>query len=406
MAAGGFKFGQDSVLYDSSTYSTKRDWALAVHKARCNAFFIAQKRAGDDWSTTGSSSDIIETITTSEGSYTLYIKDLHPTSSDTTGSYPAFVSIWENVDTNYAIITSNGMTRNPSHSSDITKGMYIHEAHLPVSVTSRYSFKSLAHSYASFGFDSSDFTNSNVEDGELPVFPIYGFDGSTINTTANTVNNAGSMIYAPTQGVTYSFGYAIRDTVIECFYRTSNFDSNTGWLWSIIGPILSDSTISYFSPIGGSNCTENTVINSSYYARYSSNSIPWACIGFDNKFFPSSSSNLVSTRSVRLTPSFMPNRCNTTSPSELLFSAGCLSLCQSSGSIVTESSLGIDGNGNCVAGLINTDILRIVSAQSCSVGGSTYQSGKFVVPQIQANIANSDDFGILLGWDSSNESIV
>lgn len=406
MAAGGFKFGQASATYDSSAYTTKRDWALAVHKARCSAFFIAQKRAGDDWYSAGSVSDIIETITTSEGNYTLYIKDLHPTSSDTTGSYPAFISIWENVDTNYAIITSNGMTRNPSHSSDITKGMYVHEAHLPISGSSRFGFRSLAHSYATFGFDSSNFTTSNVEDGELPVFPIYGFDGNTINTTSNTVNNSGSMIYAPEQGVVYSFGYAIRGTVIECFYRTSNFDANTGWLWSIIGPILSDSKISYFSPVGGSTCTENTVINNSYYARYSYTSIPWACIGFDNKFFPSSSSSLVSTRYVKLSPSFMPNRCNTTSPSELLFSAGCLSLCQLSGSLSTESSLGIDGNGNCVAGLINTDILRIVSAQSCSVGGSTYQSGNFVVPQIQSNIANSDDFGILLGWDPSNESIV
>ena len=51
MAAGGFKFGQASATYDSSTYTTKRAWALAVHRARCDAFFLAQYREGGNWET-------------------------------------------------------------------------------------------------------------------------------------------------------------------------------------------------------------------------------------------------------------------------------------------------------------------------------------------------------------------
>lgn len=412
MAAGGFKFGQASATYDSATYTTKRDWALAVHKARCDAFFKAQLNDGGDWdcATVGSITETREPITGE--TYTLYIDDLHPTSSDTTGQYPAFVTYFQYSgvpSAEYAIITSNGMHRYSSYESNITYGMYIHSSRLPYQSSSyMYSFLSLAHSYADNGFSGHSFSTSLANLYELPVLPICGFYGDTIGSSNTTANDNKSVIYNPTQGVTYSFGYAVRGLAIECFYKTSQYTANSGWNWSIIGRILTNginSGIAYYSYY--TSGYEKSIIDGSYYPRYSNSQCPFACIDSNGGIFPSSSSGISNTtRYSKLSPSYMPNRCNTSTPSDLLYSAGCLSLCQSSGSLNTETGSGIDGNGNCVAGLIDTDILRIVARQACTVGGATYQGGNFVCPLNQIGVYNCDDFGVLLGWDSSNESIV
>ena len=413
MAAGGFKFGQSSATYDSSTYTTKRDWALAVHKARCDAFFLAQLNAGGDWvcANVGSITETREPIIGE--TYTLYIDDLHPTSSDTTGQYPAFVTFFKYNDipaAEYAIITSNGMHWYSSYESNITYGMYIHGSRLPYqSSYYMYSFLSLAHSYADNGFTGHSFSTSLSDPYVLPVLPICGFYGDTLGSSNTTANNNNSVIYNPEQGVTYSFGYAIRGLAIECFYKTSQYTANSGWNWSIIGRILTNGInngIAYYSY--NTSGYEKNIIDGSYYPRYSNNQCSFACIDSNGGIFPSSSSGLNGnvTRYPCLRPSYMPNRCNTSTPSDLLYSAGCLSLCQTSGSLYTETGSGIDGNGNCVAGLIDTDILRIVARQACTVGGATYQGGNFVCPLKQAGVYNSDDFGILLGWDPSNESIV
>lgn len=413
MAAGGFKFGQASAIYDSASYTTKRDWALAVHKARCDAFFKAQFNAGDEWvcANVGSITDTREPIPGE--TYTLYIDDLHPTSSDTTGQYPAFVTFFTYNDVpgaEYAIITSNGMHRYSSYESDITYGMYIHNSRLPHSSNYyKYSFSSLAHSYADNGFSGHSFSTSLANLYELPVLPICGFYGRTIGSSNTTANDSSSVIYNPAQNVTYSFGYAIRGLTIECFYKTSQYTANSGWNWSIIGRILTNEInngIAYYSYYNAGY--EKDPIDSSYSPRYSNSQCPFACINNQGEFFPSSSSGLSDnvTRHSKLSPSYIPNRCNTSTPSDLLYSAGCLSYCQDSGNLYTETSSGIDGNGNCVAGLINTDILRIVARQACTVGGATYQGGNFVCPLNQIGVYNADDFGILLGWDPSNESIV
>lgn len=422
MAAGGFKFGQSSATYDSSTYTTKRDWALAVHKARCDAFFLAQHRegigaGGDAWFSlqTELYNEISESRTIGGETYTLYIQDVHPLSTDTTGEYPAFVTYWRRYNSwvTYCIITSNGVCFDSSYSSNYQYGLYIPRGNMPNTGRSsnhRYIYYSLAHSYCGDSQSSTppfnDLLSGTNFTGQLPVLPICGFDGYTYQSYC--VSNNYSMIYNPTQGVTYSFGYAIRGSVIECFYRTSEYTSNSGWNWSIIGEILSSGESGYntayysYYTSGG----EISIINSFYYPRYSNYQCAFACINNEETVFPPPVLHSSITRYPKLSPSFMPCRCNTTMPSELLFSAGCLSLCQSSDSLFSESNGGIDGNGNSVAGLINTDVLRIVARQACTVGGATYQSGNFVCPLNQICIANSDDFGILLGWDPSNESIV
>lgn len=414
MAAGGFKFGQASATYNSSTYSTKRDWALAVHKARCDAFFLAQYGAGDEWAcyTTGLYNEISESRTVGGNTYTLKIQDIHPLTDDTTGEYPAFITFWmiNGQNTEYAIITSNGVNFNSSYSSDFTKGLYIPKDKLPCTGiwgdNYRFTYYSLAHSYGNAGFYSHDFSANGIRGEQLSVLPICGFDGNNENSSY-VVNSSYGIIYNPTQGVTYSFGYAVRGTVIECFYRTSQYDANSGWNWSIIGEILSNPTSGYstayysYYTSGG----ERSKIDNSYCPKYSGNLCAFSCIDNEENVFPPS--NLSGgTRYSCLRPSYMPSRCNSTMPSELLFSAGCLAFCQSSGGHTTESYSGIDGNGNCVAGLIDTDILRIVPRQACTVGGAIYQGGNFVVPAKQINVYSCDDFGILLGWDPSNESIV
>ena len=88
MSAGGFMFGQSSATYDSAEYSTKRDWALDLHRARCDAFYKAQRSEGQNWSTQsdGNGTWISESRTVGSANYTLKIRDLHPLSVDTTGS--------------------------------------------------------------------------------------------------------------------------------------------------------------------------------------------------------------------------------------------------------------------------------------------------------------------------------
>lgn len=417
MSAGGFMFGQASVTYNSATYTTKRDWALAVHKARCDAFLLAQKRAQDKWSTiqTVDINEFSDTRTIDGTTVTLYIQDYHPLSSDTTGAYPAFVSYFEHEDgAEYCIITANGMHQIPSKESDITYGMYIYSNYLVgdgTSSTNKFAFYSLAHCYANNGFNDYNFGIIDTPNSEqLAVCPIMGFDGKMVNNSSQRTSNSGSsLVYNPTQGVTYYFGYAIRGTVIEVFYRASNYDSNTGWNWSLIGPILmnpaSGHSTAMYCYYGGGSSSELMPITTNYYPSYSGHSCIFQCINSSGEFFPQFASANVN-RYPRLSPGFWPSFCSTSLPSELPYSAGFLSFTVMTSVMYTESFVGIDGNGGCFAGFIDTDILRIVPRPACTVGGSIYQGGNFVCPAKQIAIDQCNDFGVLLGWDYMNESIV
>ena len=417
MSAGGFMFGQASVTYDSATYTTKRDWALAVHKARCDAFLLAQKREGNHWSTTQTSdiNEFSDTRTIDGTTVTLYIQDYHPLSSDTTGAYPAFVSYFEHeYGAEYCIITANGMHQIPSKASDITYGMYIYSNYLVGNGTSsvnKFSFYSLGHCYANSGFNDYVLTTNGTPNAEqLAVCPIMGFDGNMVNNSSQkTSNSSKGLVYNPVQGVTYYFGYAIRGTVIETFYRSSSYTANTGWNWSLIGPILVNPASGYSTAMycyySGSNSSELAIIDSNYYPCYSQRSNIFQCIDSDGEFFPKFISSSVN-RCPRLAPGFWPNLCTTSLPSELPYSAGFLTFCYNTSVVYTESFAGIDGHGGCFAGFIDTDILRIVGRQACTVGGATFQGGNFVSPVNQLGMENCNDFGVLLGWDSANESIV
>ena len=93
-------------------------------------------------------------------------------------------------------------------------------------------------------------------------------------------------------------------------------------------------------------------------------------------------------------------------PAELPYSAGFLTFSSYTSILYTENFVGIDGKGGCFAGFIDTDILRIVPRPACTVGGATYQGKNFVCPASQIGMDQGNDFGVLLGWDYMNESIV
>lgn len=431
--AGGFKFGKASVTYDSTTYPTKRDWALAVHKARCQALmnaayaslggiaYFARIQTGI--------SEITDTVHLKYGTHeedvTIYIQDLHPTSADTGGAYPAFVSYFRvgarNDSPEYCIITSNGFHGKAANSQDYTKGLYVNAAKLVCNGNIRYRYypKNLAHAFAKNGFGSYDVGSSNVSQGETSVCNCFNTDGNQAYDTggsgsSNTANSNDGMVYNPTNGRTYTFGYAVKyglesGSMIEAFYRVSNYDQNMGWLWCIIGEIFDNNCIGNAYPVGAlkiyrGSMTETGSLTASTTTDYS-NVTSSQVIKSDGGRFPADSMpNMTSIRPV-IMPSFIPNRCNSNTPDELIYAAACVGYGGASYTN-TLSSDGIDGNGNCVKGYIKTDLLRMVSFLATKIGGTTYQGGNFVVPCNCGAVQNNMDFGIILGWDPSNESIL
>lgn len=426
--AGGFKFGKASVTYDSTTYPTKRDWALAVHKARCqalmNAAYASLGGIGYFPRIQTGISEVTDTVHvkygTKEEDVTIYIQDLH-TSSATKDDYPAFVSFFKvgigGDSPEYCIVTSNGFHGNSSYASNHTYGLYVNSAKLARngSANMRFYPMNLAHSFAVRGFSNYDLSSNVVNQGELSITNCFNTDNNqayTITSSSKTSNNNNGMVYNPTVGRTYTFGYAVKygdsGSMIEAFYRVSNYESNAGWLWCIIGEIFDNTCLVNAFPVGSYKPYRGSVTETSQlqlstttdYANYSACEV----VGVGGVKFPVDTMNYFTTVPV-LMPSFLPLRCNSNTPDELTYAAACLGF-GGAGYNNTITIAGIDGLGNCVKGYIKTDLLRMVSFLATKIGGTTYQGGNFVVPSNCGAVQNKMEFGIILGWDADNESIL
>lgn len=436
MANGQFAYMESSVTYDPSAHTTLREWALQVHLARCAAFYRATDRAAgittDEfrgyWSSinfSGSSYPVFNSIiyTNEDGTgsqITIRTQDRHPSSVDPNGQYPAFVTIFEaqGCYAQYAIITSLGFTNNSSHESDPSKGLFVASTrlcgdggtykHIPISI---------AHCFAANGFGTpNDILTGNPGNGELTISECAGLPSTRSNSTTSTASTNG-IVRNPVSGKTYTFGYAVKGLTIECFYKTSTFPSNSGMMWSIIGRIfdgdvgLDDSyhvtkfPFGYFAPYTNLSNEASDYSLSSYTYFDDSDRIDADVLKDNGVSYRYDSILELSSSNAFCIPSYAPFRSKTSAPDKLVWAAGGLSFTCNAGYNQTRNYAGIDGNGNNTKGFFRTDVFRFVSIFATRVGGSTYQGGNFVA-MYSGTPMNGLEFGVLLGWDESNRSIL
>lgn len=430
MTTGGFGYHEESIRYVSADYTTKRSWCLAVHVARCKAFALASRMDpsngdfGGMWITDPTTIDIsvfvpFDPDDPDSHGVTIGIQDLHKSDVDPSGQYPAFLTIFENPVSyaHYAIITSNGFTNESSYSSDPSKGLYIPTSKFCGNGYYKNIPYDLAHAYAANGFgDPSDITSGTISNGELTISTICGLNYSQTSSTTYTSNNSNAIIYNPTEDATYTFGYAIKDLAIECFYKTSS--SSAGMLWSIIGNIFTgdlgfDDDTAYFSkfPFGfyapwRNGFNERNGLSISDYSYLSSNDyIECDVLQDDGWSYRYKSSGLNITSVPLMLPSFLPLRSNSNSPDKLKWSSGCIGFSFASGYNNVRTFGGIDGLGNNTKGFVRDDVLRFVSIFATRTGGATYKGGELVAMNMGTPQINLE-FGVLLGWDPDNQSIL
>lgn len=431
MSTGQFGYAEKSITYAAADYSTVRAWALAVHIARCEAFFRAcQKNLnsgtyGGVWNTDYTVSDLEEYIPYNPDdpdseNFVLYIQDLHPSNIDTTGQYPAFLTVFENGRsiTKYVIITSNGFTNNPSYSSDHTKGLYIPNEKYQGNGTYKFIPIDLAHMFCANDLSTaSDIRTGTLGNGELTISTPYGVNCADTTTNANT-NNGNGIIYKPTEGVTYTFGYAVKDLAIECFYRNSLFPSGSSMLWSIIGNIF-DGDLGFnedtglfekfpfgeFSPWRNALDERSGLSLNSYSFLGNTNKLSCDVLCDDGWSYKKSIVGQSVLSKACMLPSYSPFRSSSSSPDKLKWAAGCVGFSFDCGYQSVRSFGGIDGSGNNTKGFVKDDVLRLVSAMATRTGGSTYKNGEFVAMNM-GTPQDSMEFGVLLGWDSTNQSIL
>lgn len=422
MSAGGYIYAQTDLAYDANTNGlTVRSWALAVHKARCDAFLKAASReaqgfGGNGWYgvNTGLYDELSDTASSGD---TYYIQDIHPTSIDTAEGYPAFVSFFmRNGTTNtYCIITTRNYHSNPNYSdinSYYTYGLYLNWNNIITEIGPQFG-GSLGHAYAHNGFGSYDVADSNMIYSQctklMAAYSVKRWNGQ--NYTDNY--ESGSLVYrrAGSQtwlnNKTYSFGYAIKGDQIETFMRETSWDN---WQWSIIGNIIG-STIDpndtskicgVISPRSSGSETSSTFNGYDMLGSASSCSAS----------FTTTSGNVFTAQAsaVILGISSSPDGCSsvrisTVTPNETRYNSVFVGAFQSA--YYVNSDPGVDGNGNGGKGFLSTDIIRMVSKNCCQTSGATYQDGNFVVPTRCRTDSGSDHgIGYILGWDASNPSII
>lgn len=440
MSNGCFAYYQESLTYSSSTYQTKRDWALAVHIARCKAFYYAtflSKTLNPDnifsgiWDTDSTVSDIDIYIPRNPditdpddpdySVYVLWIQDLHASDVDPNGQYPAFYTVFTNIGSNvqYAIVTSLGFTNNALQKNDPSKGLYV-----AVSVLSGNGSKSfipidLAHMLGCNGItlDNDSISDKTaLQNGELSLCSSFGLFSSA-SGFSSTATSDGGIIQNPTNGITYTFGYSVKDLAIECFYKNSLYAQNSGMLWSIIGNIFkgdldfNENTLVFGKfPFGyiipNRNQIKETVglgVDTNTY--YTGNAFDCDCLCDDGFSYRKNSSSYNIESDALLLPSFMPFRSSSTSPQKLKWSAGCLGYSFASGYNNVRTFVGIDGLGNNTKGFLRDDLFRFVSIFATRIGGALYSASSFISMNM-GTPQNYMEFGVLLGWDSSNPSII
>ena len=422
MSAGGFIFEKANLAYDANTNGvTIRDWALAVHKARCQAFLDAatreQQNGGQGWYSleTMINDEMSEYVGGSYYSGNVYIHDIHPLSVDVNGEFPAFVSFMKanNSGAEYCIITARNYHCNPNYSdrlSQYSEGLYMNSENLCKNGSSYEFGQSMGHAFALNGFGSYDVTNSNFcSYGCTKIIGSYRFKSWSNNYT-NNYDNA-SLIYRRVSsqtssylvGKTYSFGYAIKGEQIETFYRRTDAAI---WLWSVIGNILdtliADNDTSRVCAITVPFQQNNSETEFNYTVFDHNNSPISTYVSFTNSsglpYTPSIS--YINCDITRTYNGCSATRTSNSAPSDVRYNA--IAVFASLTGEITSSDPGIDGSGNGGKGFVSTDVLRMVSSSACPTSGVTFQGGNFV--SIKAGL--SGGIGFILGWDNSNESII
>lgn len=428
MAAGGYIYEQIDLAYDAGTNgATVRSWALAVHLARCKAFMAAADRESNGYGGVGWYSvqtSLYDEMTESYMGDDIYIQDIHPTSVDTSGDYPAFVTFFRcnNAEgSEYCIITYSGFNAYDSYSnptSYYSYGLYMPESSLQRGSTNTSYVScggSMAHAFASAGFGNHDVCGSVfLTTGCTHIMPAHmaleGMNYSYNRTNGSLIGaRADNMYNSNLVSKTYQFGFAIKGTHIIALERRSDAD---GWLWSIIGDVF-DTLIA-----SGDTYRAGCIVND-YYSTSGEETKGTHKVTIENNGNPTSRISFCNTSGVRYKPSnanvdlgmtrscsdytFNPcARTDKTTPTDTRYNAvGVGAMCNYWYSATGD--LGVDGDSNGGKGFISTDILRQVSAGVCQTAGAIFQSGNFVA---MASYYQYSTCGWLLGWDASNASII
>ena len=398
MSAGGFKFAKVTITGNSASYSTVFSWCLAVHAARCEAFLRATERENGHWTP-------IQTSLTGEGMTRVSYDDSNVTSVyyaqiAPSTSYPAFISYFRDTDSSaeYAILTAAGM----SWSSGSTTCVYINPSRL--NAMSLYNnmymlAPSFAHAMAMDGFDSYDVTDATAANCEIPFTSQYG-NATDVSSGQDSAAYSHIYNYSSHDGAAYTFGFSVKEQVIESFYHYEG--GSVGW--SIIGKIFNDDCIGG-NPYGVLCQTMDRPHDSISYTTIERidtwQGLLTVC-DKDGKFYPSKTVHDYPNFKPlsRNLPSYTCTRAGTGLPNNLYYGA----LCCSFYSTITATDTGLDEYANLQKGYINTDILRVIAPQLCYSAGGLFQGGNFVTPGYGG--VGKNRMGILLGWDASNDSLM
>lgn len=426
--AGGYIYEQVDLGYNQSTNgATVRSWALAIHRARCEAFVKAVVReynyfGGNDWYSvqTNLHNEFSEWIDSKD----VWIQDIHPASVDTGETYPAFVTFFKNNGTGaeYCILTYSGFNAYNSYSDPTVYynyGLYMPKVNLQrgaYSTSYACCGSDMSHAFSRSGFGSYDVCSSSFRSlGDcthiMPAGAKYeGYDSSYNMDSSSLVGRRAQSgaSEANLVGKTYQFGFAVKGTQIIALMRRS--DAN-GWLWSIIGEIFdtlidpNDThkvgciTQDYYS-------SDEQEISTSHDTVLANNSTADGRASFcknDGTLFKSTNNeiHIEYTRSMGYFGISPCARTDNTIPSDTRYNAVAVGACYGYFTS-TSSNTGVDGNGNGCKGFIDTNLLRQVSGGLCQSVGSTFQAGNFVCMKA----GYSSQYGFILGWDPSNISIM
>ena len=427
--AGGYIYEQVDLGYNQSTNgATVRSWALAIHRARCEAFIKAVVReynyfGGNDWYSvqTGLYNEFSEWIDSKD----VWIQDIHPASVDTGEQYPAFVTFFKNNGTGaeYCILTYSGFNAYDSYSDPTAYynyGLYIPKANLQRganNTTHACCGSDMSHAFARSGFANYDVCSSSFLSLGACTHIMTTASMKSEASASTYIRSTDSLVGCRAQngasdsdlvGKTYQFGFAIKGTQIAAFMRRSDAD---GWLWSVIGEIFdvlidpNDThkvgciTHDYYSGSMSEISTNHNVIVGN------STSVDGRVSFCTNAGVPFKSTNTsIRTEYTRSLENLGINPCartDNTIPSDTRYNAVAVGSCYNSFTN-TSSNSGVDGNGNGCKGFIDTNLLRQVSGGVCQSVGSTFQAGNFVCMKA----SSSNQYGFILGWDPSNISIM
>lgn len=438
MASGGFAYASASVTYHAADYATSYDWALALHRARVTAFLRASYRAYVVSGGGQFSSQLWDSLRLSDDSSRDEIED--QIEYDPAGSpgltvavytqivngtaqtaYPAFLTVFQNPDSyaSYAIITSRGYHNNAGFIGDATKGFYIPIAKCLSCGNSRRLPYSFAHAFAANDFKSlrvdhtGQLDNGDLSLYELPICPSYGLAAYTTTSNISTAGQA-SVITAPTEGVSYLFGYAIKGVAIEGFYKTSAYPAGVGAMWDISGAIFdgdlgwdadesefSGTVFGYYSPYV--NIRDNQTRSVSDTISFAGDGASVDALDKDGQSYAQQllQSGVAASCNPACSPGYIPQRSNSTIGEKLMWSTACVAWSVAASYNAVRNLPSIDGQGNSVKGFLRDDIFRFVSIFATRTGGTTFQGGNFIGMNCGQQ-SSGFEVGVLLGWDASN----